>query len=143
MDWLPIISVTIGFIILALASWSDWKTREASDFYWVLLGTLGLILLAFEIGSDDVNALYYLFLIPLAVFFYDIFWERKGVFEDGINALPLVMYVGAFGILALLIIRVRDRLILVAADDRPYRRSSCSSSCTKWMSSKVGRMPRP
>jgi preflagellin peptidase FlaK len=96
MDWTPALMVAISFIVLALASLSDWRTREASDLYWIIIGGAGLAFLAMDMFLHAPDALYFLFLVPIAIFFFDIFWDRKGIFEDGIYLLPLGLYVLGF-----------------------------------------------
>lgn len=102
MDAISAVKVVLSFIVLLAASRSDWKTRTASDWYWVILGLVGLGFLAFQIYSDDADPLYYLFLIPVAVVFFDVFWDRKGIFENGINPLPLLLYAASAAALILL-----------------------------------------
>ena len=104
MDWMPILTIAIAFILLLLASWSDWRTRMASDVSWIIMGTLGLILLTYQIYQDGVSPLYYLFLFPLAVFFYDIFWDRPGLFEKEGEEIALALYISAFIVLGTLLL---------------------------------------
>ncbi len=92
MDWLPIGQVAISFVILALASWSDWRTREAPDAYWLVLGSVGILFLGLQLYLDNAQPIYYLILLPVAIIFYDIFWERKGLLEDGLNIVALILY---------------------------------------------------
>lgn len=109
MDWLPLIKVTLAFVVLLHASWSDWRTREASDLHWIVLGVAGLAFLAVQLYLDGAEPLYYLILLPIAIFFLDIFWERRGMFEDGINALPLALYLVGLAVLgALVLLRYQD-----------------------------------
>jgi archaeal preflagellin peptidase FlaK len=92
MDWTIAIKMIIALAMLTMASVEDWRSREASDRYWMVIGGAGLVLLAWQIVSDDVDLLYLLLLVPVAVLFVDIFWDRKGMFEDGVNLLPLALY---------------------------------------------------
>lgn len=93
MEALDLIRITVSFFILAIASISDWKTRTVSDSYWIFLGSTALIALFCEILMSGLDILYSIYLIPLAVIFYDLFWERRGIFEDGINVVPLFLYI--------------------------------------------------
>ncbi len=112
MEWTPLIKVALSFAVLALASRADWKTREASDMYWIALGAAGMVFLAAQISLDDADPMYYLILFPIAVFFLDIFWDRKGVFEDGVQVLPLILYVAAFATLGWLVLENYSDLYL-------------------------------
>lgn len=103
MDWISVLKVAIAFIVLAIAARADWRTREASDVYWMVIGGAGLAFLAAQILLDGVNIAYLAILGPIAWFFVDIFWDRKGMFEDGISPLPLGLYAMSFGLLAVMI----------------------------------------
>jgi len=103
MDVIPIVKVAVSCLVLLLASLSDWKTRMASDSFWIVLGGFGILFLALKMTSDGVSLLYLLFLVPLAVIFFDTFWDRKGMFEDGMNPVPIGVYLAAFVILGALI----------------------------------------
>ncbi len=104
MDVIPVVKVAIAFLVLLFAARSDWKTRMASDAYWIGLGGIGMFFLAVGIVLDGVSLLYLLFLVPLAVIFFGIFWERKGLFEDGINPVPLGLYIASGVIIVALIL---------------------------------------
>lgn len=104
--------VALSFAVLLLASKADWKTREASDMYWIALGLAGMAFLAAQLFLDAAEPMYYLILLPIAVLFLDIFWDRKGIFEDGVQALPLFLYMIAFGVLAWLVLENYDDLYL-------------------------------
>ncbi|OPY26144.1 MAG: Preflagellin peptidase [Methanomassiliicoccales archaeon PtaU1.Bin030] len=103
MDWISVLKVAIAFIVLAIAARADWRTREASDVYWMVIGGTGMFFLAAQIVLDGANIIYLAMLAPIAWFFVDIFWDRKGMFEDGISPLPLGLYAISFGILAMMI----------------------------------------
>jgi preflagellin peptidase FlaK len=93
MDWLPIFRVAIAFLVLSLAAYSDWRTRMASDIYWGIMGVAGLLFLGYQILADGADPLYLLLLFPIGWFFFDLLIERKGLFEEGINIVPLALYV--------------------------------------------------
>jgi len=95
MEWLDPSRVVIATAILVIASISDWRTRLASDLNWLILGCVGLGLIIYQLAYTDQPYGYYLFIIPLGVVFFDIFWDRKGIFEEGLNLLPLIFYLAA------------------------------------------------
>lgn len=109
MDPIPLYKVIIAFGILLVTSVSDWRSRMAQDRNWVLLGTLGIAFLGAQMLVDGVSSIYYLFLIPVAVFFYDIFWDRE---EEGIHIVPIVLYVTSFAIIGYLLWELRDAAYL-------------------------------
>ena len=92
MEWLDITRIGIALAVLIIASYTDWRTRMASDRNWVFLGCAGMVLLVVEMAARGVQWQYYLFLIPIAVLFLDLFWERRGVLENGPNFLVLGLY---------------------------------------------------
>jgi archaeal preflagellin peptidase FlaK len=103
MDWLPLVRLGIAVIIACSASISDWRKREVSDAHWAIMGIAGLVLLAVQILLDNVDLTYLLFLLPMTWFFFDLLVERRGMFEEGINPLPIALYLGSFVILAFLL----------------------------------------
>jgi preflagellin peptidase FlaK len=103
MDWLPLVRLGIALAIACSASISDWRIREVSDAHWAAMGVAGLALLAVQIVQDNVDLTYMLFLLPMAWFFFDMLVERRGMFEDGINPLPIGLYLGSFAVLAFLL----------------------------------------
>jgi preflagellin peptidase FlaK len=103
MEWLPLVRLGIALSIACSASISDWKKREVSDVHWAAMGVAGLALLAVQIVQDNVDPTYLLFLLPMAWFFFDMLVDRRGMFEEGINPLPIGLYLGSFVILAFLL----------------------------------------
>jgi len=104
MDWMPLVKIAIAFVILALASWSDWRSRMASDGFWIAMGIFGVVFLAIQIYEAGVSPLYYLFLFPLGVFFFDLFWDRPGLFEKEGEEIALALFISAFIVLGALIV---------------------------------------
>lgn len=92
MELLDITRLVVALAVCGLASYSDWKRREASDLHWIVLGAAGLLLLAFELASSNADPIYYIFLFPIGFIFIDFFWDRKEMFEDGVHPLPIVLY---------------------------------------------------
>ena len=92
MEWLDISRVVVAVAILIFASYTDWRTRMASDLNWIILGCSGMIMLVIEMVTLDVQWQYYLFLLPITVLFLDLFWERRGVLENGPNLPVLALY---------------------------------------------------
>jgi preflagellin peptidase FlaK len=102
MEWLDISRIAIAVLILVIASYTDWRTRTASDLNWVFLGCAGMVMLVIEMAALGLQWQYYLFLIPIAVLFLDLFWERRGVLENGPNFLVLAIYAAVIVSLAYL-----------------------------------------
>jgi len=91
-----LLRVCIAFGVLTVASWSDWKSRMASDSYWIIIGTAGLTFLCMQLLEDGVPPLFFLFPLSLGIIFYDLFWDRPSLLEKGSNDMAIVLYVVAF-----------------------------------------------
>ncbi|MDH7508098.1 MAG: A24 family peptidase C-terminal domain-containing protein [Methanomassiliicoccales archaeon] len=111
MEEMEYIRVFASFFILLSASISDWKARLAADMHWILLGIIGLAILVIDLYLSGASPIYYLFIIPIAIIFFDIFWDRKGILEDGINIIPLFLYLIALAVLIFLAINFWDQLL--------------------------------
>ena len=78
---LDIIRFVTGLIILSYASYTDIKTRKASNILWVIIGSIGLILLVvqyFTIGfGDKIN---YLIFIPIMIGLVYILFQLRLIF---------------------------------------------------------------
>ena len=102
---------------MSFASVMDWRTRKVSPRVWITLGIAGLVFLAIQmffsettirfIGTEPTfNPVHYLIFIPIAIVFFDIFWDREPIYDDGkVNFLPILLYAiaaaTAFGIVYL------------------------------------------
>ena len=74
----------VGVIILAYASYTDIKTRKASNYLWVIMGIAGAILLIlqiilFESGELDSKMMYLLF-VPFMIFFVYVLFQLRLIF---------------------------------------------------------------
>ena len=102
MDWLSVTRVAIALALLTMAAISDWETRTASDKFWAAMGAAGLALLGVQIIMDDLDPLYLLILLPIGWVFFDMLWDRKGILEDGVFWLPLILYIASAACLTVL-----------------------------------------
>ena len=62
-----IIRLLVGIIILLYASYTDIKTRRASNMLWVIMGSIGVILLVIQWFTIDFENPYYLLFIPIMI----------------------------------------------------------------------------
>ncbi|UCD14595.1 MAG: prepilin peptidase [Thermoplasmatales archaeon] len=77
---LNITRLFVGTIILSYASYTDIKTRKAANMLWVIMGSIGAILLAihyFTIGFDNI---FYLAFIPIMIAFMFILFQLRLIF---------------------------------------------------------------
>lgn len=112
MDWMSLTRFVIALSMMTLASYSDWRTRTAADRYWVVMGGVGLVLLTIQIYEEEVSALYYLFLLPVGWLFLDMLWDRRGLFEEGVNWLPFSLYLASGACLVVLTVMFYDSAFL-------------------------------
>jgi preflagellin peptidase FlaK len=110
MEWTVILKMTIAMVVLIAAAVADWRTREASDRFWMIIGVAGMVFLAWQIVQDGADLLYLLILVPIGLFFGDIFWEREGLLENGINLLAMALYGVGLTILGIMVLMYYDDL---------------------------------
>jgi preflagellin peptidase FlaK len=78
---LDITRLIVGVVVLSYASYTDIKTRRASNILWVIMGSIGAILLLiqfFTIGfGDKIN---YLIFIPIMIGFVYLLFQMRLIF---------------------------------------------------------------
>ncbi|KYK20641.1 hypothetical protein AYK24_09940 [Thermoplasmatales archaeon SG8-52-4] len=78
---LDILRLFIGVIILTYASYTDIKTRRASNCLWLIMGSIGGILLVlqyFTIGYED--KIFYLIFIPIMIGLVYVLFQLRLIF---------------------------------------------------------------
>ncbi|OPX60983.1 MAG: Preflagellin peptidase [Methanomassiliicoccales archaeon PtaB.Bin134] len=92
MEELTWARLILAFAVMMAASISDWRTRTAGDGHWYLLGIGGSLLMGVQLWQEGAPWIYMVCLGLITLVFLDLLWDRPGIFEDGINPLPLVLY---------------------------------------------------
>ena len=64
---LDVIRLVVGIAILSYASYTDIKTRRASNILWLVMGSIGGILLLVQYFTIGFNNPYYLLFIPIMI----------------------------------------------------------------------------
>ena len=77
---LDIIRLGVGTIILSYASYTDIKTRRASNMLWVIMGSIGAILLAVQYFTTGFDNILYLVFIPIMIAFMYVLFRLKLIF---------------------------------------------------------------
>lgn len=77
--------------VLGYASLLDLRTRRAPNFLWMILSTIGILMIVVAIAIDDAPVEYSLILIPILVILSDVFWDSEGTSAIARNA-PLLKY---------------------------------------------------
>ena len=62
-----VVRLTVGIIILTYASISDIKTRRASNLLWLIMGTIGGILLIIQYLIIGFENILHLIFIPIII----------------------------------------------------------------------------
>ncbi len=117
------LSLTRLAIALALMSYAavlDWRTRRVANWVWMLMGALGMAILALEmLHSDNTLGLtgdvwpYFLIFIPILVMFIEPFREW-GYEVRGIDMVSVILgLIGIAGALALLYLEGTTRPVII------------------------------
>ncbi len=101
MDAFAAARLAIGTVFLAVAAAGDVRSRRVRDPLWVVLGTLGLVLLVVELAMGSAEQDRYGLVAATAVLFYAIFYGKPLFEEDGLHLRPA--RVGLFGLTAVLV----------------------------------------
>jgi preflagellin peptidase FlaK len=69
-----------GSLILLIASYSDIKTRKASNILWIVMGAIGIVLLVTQYFTDGIKDILYLIFIPIMIFLMYLFFQIRLIF---------------------------------------------------------------
>jgi len=75
-----LIRLFTGISILFYASYTDIKTRRASNFLWMIMGFIGGILLIIQYFTLDFENIYYLIFIPIMIGFVYLLFQLRLIF---------------------------------------------------------------
>jgi len=77
---LDIARLFVGTTILLYASYTDIKIRKASDMLWVIMGSVGAILLFVQYLTIEFDNIFYLIFIPIMIVLMYIFFQLRLIF---------------------------------------------------------------
>ena len=78
---LDIVRLVVGSLILSYASYTDIKTRKASNMLWVTMGSVGVILLVIQYLTGGFgNHIFYLIFIPIMIVLMYVFFQLRLIF---------------------------------------------------------------
>jgi len=77
---LDAIRLVVGISILSYASYTDIKTRRASNILWLIMGSIGAILLVVQYFTIGFENLFYLFFIPIMIGIVYVFFQLRLLF---------------------------------------------------------------
>jgi preflagellin peptidase FlaK len=80
INLLDTIRLLTGVTILLYASYTDVKTRRASNFLWLIMGSIGGIVLLIQYLTNDFQNYIYLIFIPLMIGFVYLLFQLRLIF---------------------------------------------------------------
>lgn len=104
MEELTWARIALALAIMVAASVSDWRSRTASDWHWYIMGAGGSLLFGVQLLDEGASWTFLVCLVLITLVFADLLRDRRGMFEEGVNVAPLLLYVLtflAFGYLSL------------------------------------------
>ncbi len=93
MEELTWARIALALAIMVAASVSDWRSRTASDAHWYIMGVGGSLLFGIQLLDDGASWMFLVCLALITLVFVDLLRDRRGMFEDGVNVAPLLLYV--------------------------------------------------
>jgi len=104
MEELTWARIFLAVAVMVAASISDWRSRTASDAHWYIMGLGGSLLFGMQLVEESAPWIFLACLALISLVFVDLLRDRRGMFEDGVNFAPLLLYVltiVAYGYLSL------------------------------------------
>jgi len=80
VSYLDIARLIIGITILGYASYTDIKTRKASNINWLVMGSIAAILLLLQYIIVGFDNLYYLLFIPIMIILIYVLFQLRLIF---------------------------------------------------------------
>lgn len=77
---LGVTRLVIGTVILSYASYTDIKTRKASNILWLIMGSIGAILLVAQFFTIDFEDIRLLIFIPIMIGFFYVLFQLRLIF---------------------------------------------------------------
>lgn len=91
MEELDILRFVLGLVFLTYGSVSDLRTRRVPNLAWILMGLFAISILEVQILLEDYTIYHHLIVIPIAILYFDVFWEREPILETATNRLRAVV----------------------------------------------------
>jgi len=92
---LDIVRLFVGSLILLYASYTDIKTRKASNILWIIMGSVGVFLLIIQYLTVGFDKIFYLLFIPIMIILIYVFFQlhliKGGADAKAIMALAILV----------------------------------------------------
>jgi preflagellin peptidase FlaK len=98
---LSLARLVVAMAFMIAASVMDWRTRKVPNRVWIILGSIGMGFLAIDMlmswqDNGGFGVWHFLIFIPLAIIFYDTFWDREPMYFEGkVNPSPILLSIVA------------------------------------------------
>ena len=88
-----------GILLLAYASRSDLKTRRVTDLVWMMMGTMGFVLMVYEYLIPDFTVALLLATVGAYLAMLDMMIPRPQIYdkETGVNPVAAILPICAWG----------------------------------------------
>ncbi len=80
LELLNIIRFVTGILILTYASYTDIRTRRASNMLWLIMGSIAVILLIVQYSTVGFDNPYYLIFIPIMIGLVYLLFQMRIIF---------------------------------------------------------------
>lgn len=77
---LDLMRLIVGVIILGYASYTDIRTRRASNILWLIMGSIGGVLLVVQFFTVDFEDIRFLLSIPVMIGFFYVLFQLRLIF---------------------------------------------------------------
>lgn len=107
MEELDILRFILGLSFLTYGSISDLRTRRVPNLAWILMGLFAIVILEVQMLLEGYTIHHHLILIPIAVLYFDVFWDREpilGAATNRLRATVVFLYLLAIATVAFLCI---------------------------------------
>ncbi|MFQ6127596.1 MAG: A24 family peptidase C-terminal domain-containing protein [Thermoplasmata archaeon] len=103
MEELDVLRLILGLFFLTYGSISDLRTRRVSNIVWIFMGLFAILVLVAQMLLEGYSVYHHLIVVPVAILYFDVFWERESVFKRSTSRLRvavILLYLLALAIIA-------------------------------------------
>lgn len=90
-ETIAVFKLAAAMAVLGYASLSDLRTRKASNFFWIALSAIGVVMIPISIMVEELPISYALILVPIIAILSDVFWDVQGISALARSA-PFIKY---------------------------------------------------
>lgn len=104
MEGLSLLRFIVGGLFLFYASYSDVRTRRVPNAVWIVLGSIGFVILVLDLlQRAETSWVHYLIFIPAGILFFEVYIDRRPIIdEEGFHSVPLAFLM--YGIVVIVLV---------------------------------------